>query len=768
MSEDGSQTAHFLGVGGMGMTPLAIYLSQAGWSLTGEDMHMPENCRKLLVESGVRIDDFNTFRSPPPRMVISSAIGPTHSLLVRAQEAGSRIWRRGAMLAEVVKDKKVVAIIGSHGKTTTTAMIIHLLRQMEFEFGYVLGGLFADPSMLPSQYAEDCPWVVIEVDESDGTIERFDPFITVALNLDLDHVDQYRSVEEFEATVARLFARTKYGVIVPKESRMEAIARDVNIPEIRTFGEDADYTFAIKDSTSERVKMTTRAPFGDREISVKAPGGFNARNAAAALAAVHWITGEAHPEDLENLPGVLRRQQCLFQNEQISIWEDYAHHPTEIKEFLSVMAANHPESDVVVIFQPHRYTRTQMFKRELAHAFSGVDRLFLLPVYGASERPLRGGMLEDLVVEFKDQELDPITPEAGPELFSSLRDCHRRRTLYLFIGAGDITEVASAFASKWRYPSELKNQFIDIVKDRVNPDTVVSVDEPLLGKTTIRIGGAAQCYAEPVSVADLRVLLRNARLLGLPSFTLGRGSNLIIHDDGFDGLVIRFQHETWRRVDILDGNRLFAGAGIRLRDLAAFAARSELTGFEFMEGIPGSLGGSLRMNAGAMGSWMFDVVERVLLVQNDGRILDLDKSHFRVGYRSVEELKTAVALGAILKSPGKEESEVIRKRMQEYMLTRKASQPKEPSAGCIFKNPENDGAGRIIDQLGLKGMREGDAQVSDIHANFIINKGQATSRDVITLVKRIRHRVKAERGILLEPEVLLLGTKWEEVLVEDE
>jgi UDP-N-acetylenolpyruvoylglucosamine reductase len=134
----------------------------------------------------------------------------------------------------------------------------------------------------------------------------------------------------------------------------------------------------------------------------------------------------------------------------------------------------------------------------------------------------------------------------------------------------------------------------------------------------------------------------------------------------------------------------------------------------------------------------------------------------------VEELKTAVALGAILRSPGREETEIIRKRMQEFMLTRKASQPKEPSAGCIFKNPENSGAGKLIDELGMKGMREGDAEVSGIHANFIINRGGASSRDVINLVKRIRARVKTERGIDLEPEVLLLGTRWEEVLLEDE
>jgi UDP-N-acetylmuramate--alanine ligase len=618
MMDGTKKEAHFLGVGGMGMTPLALYLAQAGWSITGEDMHLAEGSRKLLAGAGVCIDEFNTFRSPPERMVISSAIGPDHAMLIRAQEAGARIWRRGAMLSRVIREKKVVAVVGSHGKTTTTAMIIHLMREMGSECGYVLGGLFADSSLPPARYDEANPWVVVEVDESDGTIERFEPYITVALNLDLDHVDQYASLEDLETTMARLFARTRYGVIVPKDSRLEAIAREVNIPEIRTFGPDADYAFTIRDSSRERVSLRTRAPFGQAEVAVKAPGGFNARNAAAALSAVHWILGRAEPGHLETWPGVLRRQQCRFQSSEAACWEDYAHHPTEIKEVISVLAANYPGWQVVAVFQPHRYTRTQALKRELAQSFSGVDRLFLLPVYGASERPLPGGMREDLLEAFKGGELDPVPTEAGPELFAGLRDVQRPKTLFLFIGAGDISEAASAFAAKLRHPGALKTQFIEITRDRLNPDTVLKLNEPLLPKTTIRIGGPAACYAEPVSVADLRVLLRHARLLGLPSFTLGRGSNLIIPDDGFEGLVLRFQHETWKSVGLLEGNRLFAGAGIRLKDLASFTARSGLTGFEFMEGIPGSLGGSLRMNAGAMGSWMFDVVERVLLVQNDG------------------------------------------------------------------------------------------------------------------------------------------------------
>ena len=194
-----------------------------------------------------------------------------------------------------------------------------------------------------------------------------------------------------------------------------------------------------------------------------------------------------------------------------------------------------------------------------------------------------------------------------------------------------------------------------------------------------------------------------------------------------------------------------------MKELCGKVAQLGFSGFEFLEGIPGTLGGALRMNAGAMGRWTFDVVERVLMVDGFPRVEELGRDAFTIEYRKVREIAEGIALGAVLKLGEVQESDSIRERMDSYSDVRKGSQPVAPSAGCIFKNPDNNYAGRLIDELGLKNMSVGGAEVSDKHGNFIVNRGGSTSKDVQSLIALIQKRVKEARGIDLEPEVLFLG-----------
>jgi UDP-N-acetylenolpyruvoylglucosamine reductase len=245
---------------------------------------------------------------------------------------------------------------------------------------------------------------------------------------------------------------------------------------------------------------------------------------------------------------------------------------------------------------------------------------------------------------------------------------------------------------------------------------------------------------------------------------LGRGSNLVIPDEGVNGLVISLRHPAWETFEPQTDGRVWAGAGLRLKNLCGLAAKAGLVGFEFLEGIPGNLGGALRMNAGAMGGWMFDVVEEVKLMTLDGEILTLKKGEMQVDYRHCAQLHEAIALGSLLKPALQADAASIASQIEAYKEKRQKSQPREPSAGCIFKNPPNDSAGRLIDASGLKGERVGDAEVSTVHANFIVNRGNATSADVIALVRRVRARVELRQGVKLEPEVLLYGQQWKDVL----
>ncbi len=204
------------------------------------------------------------------------------------------------------------------------------------------------------------------------------------------------------------------------------------------------------------------------------------------------------------------------------------------------------------------------------------------------------------------------------------------------------------------------------------------------------------------------------------------------------------------------GEQLHCGAGAKSKLAAVEARRRGLTGLEFLEGIPGSIGGALRMNAGAMGSWMFETVDSIRFMDYSGNVHERKASEVYVEYRGCPLFKNHIALGAVLK--GQPASpEAIAQRMNQFSAKRWESQPAAPSAGCIFKNPKTIPAGKLIDELGLKGTRVGAAVVSDVHGNFIVNEGGATAGDVLNLIAIIKQRAKEARNIDLETEVEILG-----------
>jgi len=304
-------------------------------------------------------------------------------------------------------------------------------------------------------------------------------------------------------------------------------------------------------------------------------------------------------------------------------------------------------------------------------------------------------------------------------------------------------------------PVQAARHLADELAARVSPETVVRRDEPLARRTTLRVGGPADVYVEPANEADLAAALKLCGERAARFFVLGRGSNLLIKDAGFRGMVICLSHPFFSRIGLFD-NRLTCGAGARLKTVAVEAKRNGLAGLEFLEGIPGSIGGALRMNAGALGSAIFDAVESVCWMDAEGRAQTSGTGDLAAAYRNCAALKTRIALSAVLcGQPG--DSSQIERRMNEFSRKRWQSQPAAPSAGCIFKNPAAIPAGKLIDELRLKGVRVGGAVVSAEHGNFIVNEGAATARDVLDLIEVIRQRARAERGIELETEVEVVG-----------
>lgn len=308
-----------------------------------------------------------------------------------------------------------------------------------------------------------------------------------------------------------------------------------------------------------------------------------------------------------------------------------------------------------------------------------------------------------------------------------------------------------------------KEQIFVELSAQLPVETVLRHDEPLAKKTTLRVGGSADIYVEPISENGLSRVIQFCGTHEVPFMILGRGSNLLIRDGGIRGVVVCLSHPSFSKIEI-DNNLMRCGAGAKLKNISVEARRNLLSGLEFLEGIPGSLGGALRMNAGAMGKATFDVVEKIRFMDFAGEIHERPVAEVSATYRCCPLFKNHIALGAVLCGEASSK-EFIAERMDAFSQKRWASQPKEPSAGCIFKNPESIGAGKLIDELGLKGMKVGGAVVSDVHGNFIVNDGTATGRDVLDLIESVKARVREAWGIELHTEVEIIG---EEKLTTDE
>ena len=303
--------------------------------------------------------------------------------------------------------------------------------------------------------------------------------------------------------------------------------------------------------------------------------------------------------------------------------------------------------------------------------------------------------------------------------------------------------------------TELFRELSEISKSRIERDVLLSK------KTTFKIGGPCDIGFFPETVEELKDALDICRHNGLLSYVMGRGSNLLADDEGFRGAVIFTERMNGVRID---GERVYAMAGMGLTPLSRTVGESGLTGLEFACGIPGSVGGGIVMNAGAYNGELSQVVERCTVLRN-GETVTCTNAEADFSYRHSAFLENGdLVLEAVFRLE-KDSPEDIRRREEELLLRRREKQPLEyPSAGSAFKRPEGSFAAKLIDEAGLKGFSVGGAQVSEKHAGFIINRSGATSRDMLTLFREVRDRVEKYSGIRLEPEVRYLSPKGEEAI----
>ena len=297
-------------------------------------------------------------------------------------------------------------------------------------------------------------------------------------------------------------------------------------------------------------------------------------------------------------------------------------------------------------------------------------------------------------------------------------------------------------------------------------------NEPMSEHTSLKIGGPVEVMAFPEDPLSLRNILFVANEEKLPVYVFGRGTNLLVSDDGIKGLAISLklfgsieavqsrtspaQEDSAGETEAKDVT-LFVGSGVPLAKLINYAQENGYSGLEALTGIPGLMGGAVYMNAGSFGTEMKDIIISVAVMSKEGHLIILEKEKLDFSYRKSGLPKDSLILSANI-SLIKDDPEAIGNRTKDYMAKKKDTQPLgELSAGCVFMNPEGDYAGRLVEQAGCKGMKLGNVEVSAVHANYFINRGGASCSDFIKLMKSVREKVEQSSGIILEPEIYLFG-----------
>lgn len=288
------------------------------------------------------------------------------------------------------------------------------------------------------------------------------------------------------------------------------------------------------------------------------------------------------------------------------------------------------------------------------------------------------------------------------------------------------------------------------------PEDSIHLQEPMALHTTFRVGGPAECFIEIETTEQLRKIQKFLYQVEYPFTIVGNGSNLLVSDNGYQGIVLQLGR---KMSDIeIQGNRIRAQAGASMAQVAAAAQKSGLTGLEFASGIPGTVGGGVVMNAGAYGGELGQVVTRVEVLDKNGEILELDNETMEFGYRYSTIRRKPFTVTEVVFELKAGDPEEIAARMQELGAKRREKQPLEfPSAGSTFKRPEGYFAGELIMNAGLRGYQVGGARVADKHCGFVINTGNASAADITDVIWEVQRRVKERFGVDLEPEIVFLG-----------
>ncbi len=769
-----SERVHFIGIGGAGLSAIATVLLGQGFSVSGSDMKSSANTARLeslgaTVMVGHAAENVT---ADIDRVVRSSAVPDSNVEVVAARGFGIPVVKRQDFLGEMMLPKVGIGIAGTHGKTTTTSFLAFVLHHLALDPTFIVGGQLADLGT-NARYGQG-EHFVIEADEYDHMFLGLRPKIAVITNVEHDHPDIYPTFDDM------LDAYRRYVDLVPDDGLVIVCQDDAGSRQIGEYAKSVGkqvQSYGVQESADWSAEEVRVNQMGGNDyllmrnasetiglIRMRLPGLHNVNNSLAVLAVLNFlgISFQSAMMSLREFRGVGRRFELKGEVNGITIVDDYAHHPTELRATLASARRRFEGRKIWAMFQPHTYSRTKALLLNFAASFSDSDHVIITDIFASREKD-KDVSAADIVgnMQHPDVRYVPELEDATDMLIEELS----AGDVLITLGAGNGHTVGEAVLERLtraQQPVALMSGAVSPAEMRALFGDNLRIDALMSRFTSARIGGPADYLLTVSSSDELAQAVLFAKEAGLPCTIIGAGSNILVSDAGIRGLTILNRA---RKIEIKpEGDRfkVFAESGTSLPLLARQCMTHGAAGFEWGATVPGTVGGAVVGNAGAHGADVATNLEMAEILHPNQTVqawtnADL-KFEYRTSFLKQNSGYTVLSATFVLE---KDDRDAIQERIETFQGHRKRTQPPGATIGSMFKNPAGDYAGRLIEQAGLKGGSIGNASISNLHANFFSNNGDAAAEDVYALIKHARKVVKQQTGIELELEVELVGD-WNE------
>lgn len=759
-----AKNVFFIGIKGVAMANLAVVLKKLGKKVDGSDVNEGFITDKLLKSNKINWRlGFNDLPEGVDLVVYSAAHGGLgNPLVIEAKRRSIKLVSQAELLGQLMRDFEIkIAVSGCHGKTTTSSLLSYALNELNVKPSYVVGvPFFTDYQGADNQGKK---YFVVEADEygvnpPQNKAPKFfelNPDWIICTNIDFDHPDVYRDIEETKKAFLKFFGLDpdfrRDDEYSPKlilngddKNLLQSINRLKN-KNIITYGfsEKAKYQiidWKIKENHSEfRIKRVG-------EFIISLFGKHNISNAAAVIVQLLQLGFKA--EDIKkailNFKGAERRFEYIYNKSDIYLFDDYAHHPSEIRATIEAAKNRFPEKRIIVIFQPHTFSRTRFLMKEFKESLSSADLGFILPIFSSAR---------ESKMDFKIDSKDIIKGKknlfyvgSNEELIYQLENTVKEGDVIFTMGAGDVYK--------------LKRSIIKIINGLTDYGLLIEKNKDISHFLTLRNHVKVEYFLEAKTRQDLINAKKYSIKNKIPLFILGGGSNLAITKRSLPGFVVKNSYSELKIIRENDSSIVVSiSSGYSVSLLIAKSIQNGWSGFEYHQGLPGTVGGAIYMNSKWTKPMTYfgDNLLYAYLINSRGEVKKANRSYFQFAYDYSSLQKTHEIILEGIFELKKDDSVKIKERAKFALDYRKKTQPYGiASSGCFFRNPGKISAGYLIDKAGLKGFSIGDYFVSPVHANFIINKGNGKREDLLRLISIIKEKVREKFHIELKEEVILI------------